>query len=358
MLKDESSSMLHLNVRDFQPSGQSVWDLPTWNYPLAQGVMPLCAIVGQRLIPVGTAFLISKLGVIATAAHVIQEAFREDRAIQEVFNKGASNKEHTVRNIQLAVLHHRKVNETNTQVNVWPLENVQIAHPTDVAFGFLKFQQSFPYLSFTLSPAVPRIGETVFCVGYCDSKFPDGGIPLQEIADGSFDWQGAFFHRFHVAEGIVRASFIKRFSHGYADGPCFLTDCQIQHGQSGGPVFNSAGNICGINLGGASTFIPNGPNSLASLIYPALATKIKFSLQPNDMFSFTVHQPLINLIENGGILTDGSERLSNISVQGDESLVSPLIHKDDKEFTFNDFQGYQDSHPAIPIIKNGFGNTE
>lgn len=336
-----------MNLRAYQKAGQTAWDLPTWNYSLAQGVMPLCSIVNQRLIPVGTAFLISKLGIVATAAHVIHEAVRADREAHQAIIKSSGAKEHSLRHVQLAVLHHRKISETRTEFNIWPLENVQLARPTDIAFGFLKFQQSFPYLSFTLSPAAPRIGETVFCIGYCDSRFPDQGIPLLEIQDGSFDWQSAYSHRFHVVEGKIQAIFVQRFAKGYADGPCFLMDSCLKHGQSGGPVFNSAGNICGINLGGASE-LTTVDSSLASLIYPALAIKVNLTCQIARGFSLNVRQPLINLMINGGIKTDGSERGSIFFLEDDEFRVDPSIDRDDAEHIYNDFHGYQDFQPAIP----------
>lgn len=346
---NKGDSKPKINVRDFQLPGEEEWDLPAWNYPLAQGIMPLCVIANEHLIPIGSAVLVSKLGVIATAAHVISEALRNDPAAHRAVINGHCNKEHQVKHVQLAVLHHRRINSITTQVNVWPIENVQIAHPTDLAFGFLKFQRSFPYMSFTLSPAAPRIGETVFSLGYCDSKFPHDGIPLQEIKDSTFDWNGEFSHRFHVSEGKVKALFLRRFAQGYADGPCFLMDSNVRHGQSGGPVFNSTGNICGINLGGAS-ILTNEQNSLASLIYPALTINLKFTLQLAKEFTFNVRNPLLNLVSNGGIKTDGSERLANISAEDNDFRIDPLIHRDDAKNTFTDLHGYKSSQPADPQL--------
>ncbi len=343
-----SNQQTNINVRDFQSPGEVEWDLPSWNHPLAQGIMPLCAIVNQHLIPIGTAVIISKLGVIATAAHVISEALRNDPTVHKEVLKGNCEKEHQVKHVQLAVLHHRMISSETTQFNIWPLENVQIAHPTDLAFGFLKVQQSFQYMSFTLSPAAPRIGETVFSLGYCDNQFPEDGIPLQEIKNSTFNWNENFSHLFHVSEGKVKALFVRRFAQGYADGPCFLMDSNVRHGQSGGPVFNSYGNICGINLGGASV-ITNEQNSLASLIYPALTIKLSFTLQLAKQFTFNAQSPLISLVSSGGIKTDGSERLTNISGEDDKFRISPLIHRDDKINTFDDFHGYQDSKPSVPV---------
>ncbi|MBI2487916.1 MAG: hypothetical protein HYW01_13440 [Deltaproteobacteria bacterium] len=119
--------------------------------------------------------------------------------------------------------------------------------------------------------------------------------------------------------------------------------------------FNSAGNICGINLGGASLLVPE-PASLASLIYPTLPIKIKFPLQFGQAFSLTFYQPLINLVINGGITTDGSERLLEIALEGDEYRVDPLIHKDDASKTFQDFHGYQNLTPAMPQTEGYSGD--
>lgn len=310
--------------------------------------MPLCAVVNKRLIPLGTAFLISKLGIVATAAHVIQEAMRYDESVHTAYLKGTKKKGLNLNGVQLSVIHHMPVGNGRTIFHIWPLENIQIATPTDVAYGFLKVQQSFPYAKMRISPAAPRIGDTVFCIGYCESNYPKGGVPIDKIKDGTFDWIKSYSHRFSVAEAKVKALFIHRFSRGYADGPCFLVDSELKHGQSGGPVFNSAGNICGINLGGAST-LTNKPSGLASLIYPTLAIKIKLSIRVAKTLKFDALQPLINLCKNNSVLTDGSERLGEIVLHGDEFQTNPLIHKDDASNTFNDFHGYQTGVPAIPV---------
>ena len=39
------SSEPSINVREFQSPGEKQWNLPAWNYPLTQGIMPLCLIV-------------------------------------------------------------------------------------------------------------------------------------------------------------------------------------------------------------------------------------------------------------------------------------------------------------------------
>ena len=112
-------------------------------------------------------------------------------------------------------------------------------------------------------------------------------------------------------------------------------------------MLNSRGNICGINLGDAS-FFTNKQSILASLIYPALAIKLKLTVQIAEKFTFNIHQPLFNLIKSGGIRTDGSENMSRIFVEDDQFRIDPLIHRDDADHVFNDFHGYQNSQPANP----------
>jgi len=81
--------------------------------------MPLCAVVDECLIPIGTSFLISKIGVVATAVHVIREALREDPTAQKAFKSDPNKKEHLIKYVQLSVLHHRQIDKTRTQVSAW-----------------------------------------------------------------------------------------------------------------------------------------------------------------------------------------------------------------------------------------------
>ncbi len=339
---------IRVNFQEFKVAEQNSWVLPAWGYPMSACIMPVFSLYKGKLTPVGTSFLISKFGLIATAAHVIQEALREATKVHQAIVNGSCEKELSVENVELFVLHQSILEDGKFRATIWPIVNVQIAYPTDVAFGCLKSPFSFPTMTFPLRPAAPRIGDTVFSMGYCESQYPDGGIPFQEVLAGKFDWHRDYSHRFMVMEGKTKALFIEKFATGYADGPCFMTDSDIKPGQSGGPVFNSEGSICGVNLGGSSLFIEH--TSLASLIYPALAANLKFSTSIPSGFSFNLSQPLINFISEGCIITDGSEKLARISKIGAAFLVDPQIHSDDASSVFRNFHDYQNFQPAKPIV--------
>jgi hypothetical protein len=287
----------------------------------------------------GSSFLVSPYGIIATAAHVVQQSLDDDQMARRAFLSGNCDKEQIVKYSQLAVLHHIKISNQSTQVNVLPIENIHIAYPTDLAFGFIKFQESFPTMSFTLSPSAPRIGENIISIGYCDTKFPESGIPIDAIKDGTFRWDRDFSHRFHAVEGKVNALFLTNFAKSYGDGPCFLTDSDIKHGQSGGPVFNSSGNVCGVNLGGSST-MTNSQSSIASLIYPILPIRLKLSFSPTKSFKVNAYHDFISLIERGIINTDGSERLAKIIHENEKIRIDAMIHIEDAGFSFENFKEY------------------
>lgn len=340
---------LNLNLRDYKQNESDLeWDLPSWGLPLSQGIMHFCTIINNRLFPVGTAFIISKLGIIATASHVVHDAVRKNAEAHKAFINKKSSKNITLNDIKLAVLYHRFLKKDKIEITIWPVENLQIAFPTDVAFGFLRFQQDFPYLAFRLHPAVPRIGDTVFSIGYCESKHPKDGISIDDFKKGSIDWNEALTHRFHVVEAKIKALFVQRFASGYAEGPCFLIDNEIKHGQSGGPVFDANGNICGINLGGASIFL-NKPSSLISMIYPAIAANIKLTARLSQNFTINSNQPLINLISTGGLITDGSENQFQLTIEDEGIRVNPLVNKEDSENVFFDFHQYCEKHPLNPL---------
>lgn len=335
---------IRVNFQDFKKAGQTSWDLPAWGYSMSACIMPVFALFENKLVPVGTSFLISRFGIIATAAHVIRDALRNASATHQAIVNGSCEKELSVENIKLFVLHQSMLEDGKFQATLWPIVNVQIAYPTDVAFGCLKNPFSFPTMTFLLRPAAPRIGDTVFSIGYCEASFPEGGIPFQKVIAGEFDWHRDYSQRFMVVEGKTKALFIEKFADGYADGPCFMTDSDTKHGQSGGPVFNSDGNICGVNLGGSSLFIEQ--TSLASSLYPALAVNLKFSAGISPAISFNLSQPLINFITAGCIETDGTEKLAKISKVENGFRVDPQIHSDDADSIFKNFHDYQNSRPA------------
>src|SRR5688572_12750128 len=59
-----------------RPSGGNSWTLPVCGHVLNSGIHPICAPIEERLIPIGTALTISRLGIVASAYHNIHEALK------------------------------------------------------------------------------------------------------------------------------------------------------------------------------------------------------------------------------------------------------------------------------------------
>ena len=328
-----------INLEQGRPTGESSWELPPYGHPLAQGVYPLLVDKDGQLTPLGTAFCFSRLGFVATAEHIIRDAFRYHWRGDALRLMDQLPKSYGLNDIGLSVFHHHKSGENSYTVYIWPVENIQGAQPTDVVYGFPKFQNRFPFLPLPISFEVPRIGSRVICVGYSDTCFPDGGIPSDDIRCGHSNWVKAYRNSFRATEGRVTRIFTQRFAAGFIKGPCFAIDVEVEHGMSGGPVFNQAGYVCGVVSAGASNFF-NSPASIVSLLYPTLLTGIKFGVSMGPV-RLSGTQPLLTLIDRGAVLTDGSEILVTFRPAGREVEIGPMIRKEDAPYVHDDFPGYQ-----------------
>lgn len=265
----------------------------------------------------------------------------------------------------LALLHSRWVDKEKLQCNIWPLEGAyggqatppggtSVKKPTDIVFGFPQLQQLFSYAPLKICFAVPRIGSKIICIGYAGTEVPGGGISIEEIRSGKIqDWFSCYKHSLRAVQGRVMQVFTQGFTEGYLRGGCFSIDCEVEPGQSGGPVFNEHGYVCGVISAGATNFF-NKPASLVSLFFPTLMTIIKFggSMGQNR---FDVSSPLWELVSNGSMETDGSEKMVTIVPDGDSWRIGIAIHKDDSASVFDDFNGYQENRTATKETAEVFG---
>lgn len=302
--------------------------------------------LSDRLLPIGTAFCISRIGLVATATHNAREAIkhhpRGGRLLQ--MRDLPSNVE--LGDVGLSVLHNWVSAKDKLQINVWPLEGAQGAQPTDLLFGFPNHQRTFPYLPLPLSLALPRIGAMVYCVGYRDTKLADEALSLERIRQGDIeDWPSYYQHRLHVVEGSVRNIFTQDFLPSYVRGACFSIDAEVASGMSGGPVFNEDGYVCGIISATATRFF-DYPASLVALLYPSMMTNIKFGFRLWEHGRFNTSQPLLSLVDRGTIATDGTETMVTFCEEEEGWRIGPSIHKDDSPFVFDDFHGFQDGRTA------------
>lgn len=343
-MRQRSKKVESMNLRDYQRAGEGFWYLPSWTHPVGQGVMPFFVELDRRLFPVGTAFVVGRFGLVASAAHCIYQALRE-RGIE--VRPGHRD----ITSLGFRVLHYRPA-EGEVRFTLWPLEHIQIALPTDVLFASLVWNAGIQTMNFAISPSLPRVGKKVLTLGYVDFRFPDGGIPLGDVAAGRFDWNANYSHRLGVSEGTVQSIFLRRFMRGYLDGPCFLTSAATRHGQSGGPVFNEAGDVCATHSADATLF-SSEPSALASPLYAALPVEIKTTARLGKVFSMTYAASLLQLIDQGIVRSDGTEALADIVQEGVSYRVNPRVHLDDCGRVYEDFHAYTRDDPATPQQDGG-----
>jgi hypothetical protein len=155
------------------------WEYPPWGHPLGLAVYPLLVAVDQHLLHAGTAFCVSRIGLVASAAHVALETLQHHPRGDSILQKDELPSNISLGSVGLCVLNHSVSAPDTLQVNIWPLEGLQGAQPTDLIFGFLRPQESFPYFPLRLSLAVPRIGSKVICVGYCETAIRGGALSIE-----------------------------------------------------------------------------------------------------------------------------------------------------------------------------------
>lgn len=339
-----------LNFRDHRPDPSlRVWDLPPWGHNASMMVMPLFVSVNERMIPVGSAYSIgSGLGFVMSASHNIMEAVSRDSRFDRARTAGHLSGSINLSNVGLSVLHQRPIGPGNVDLSFLPLRSIEGAPPTDIVVGFADVPDGTPSLSIPLSFAIPKRGDTVWSLGFCDFRYPEGGIPVEAVRNGTFNWQKDYSHSFRVVEATIEAAFTGRFATGFVDGPCFAFDETITHGMSGGPVLSETGFLVGLNSAGADTFFGR-PMSIASMLYPLLLTNVRFGRTFGPL-TMNAIRPLFELIGQGIIRTDGSEEWIGISHPDDGGLRA--IHATapvDAEAIFEDFAAYRDGRRAPSV---------
>ncbi len=329
-----------MNLYDFRPNeSDTEWVLPPWGYPLGIGVNPLFLAVDGKVRPIGTAFnLGGGINITVTAYHCVEEAIREDPVLYRRFLNGQTVKDGTLNRCSLYILRNYLAAERKIHCAFVPLEHVSGGPPNDVVFCASQFTEGYASLENKISFQLPHPDDAIHSVGYHDFKFPEGGISLDAI--DSFDWENDYSHELRVVEGKIKTLFLQRYANGYLHGPCFSFSGTIRSAMSGGPIFDlNRGIVFGMNS--ASAFDAN--ESLGSLFFPYVLNQVKFgvNLGNNPNFRFDSKQQIIQMLEYGSIVSDGShgELVYQQTDQG--TAVSMRVEKAYQARTFDDLAAMQ-----------------
>ena len=326
-----------------RPAGASTWEMPGWGSPLAAGIFPFAVRTNDRAIPLGTAFCISKLGLVCSAYHVVHECLkfhpRGDQLRKERWLSDSAD----ISPLSFDVLHRH-----GTRFTLWPLRTLQGGKPTDIIVAHPHIDGTLAYLALPLSFAVPRVGTRVTAVGYGGMETGSLGISTEKLAAGDTSELERAGLQLNVVEGRVSRIFTQRFAAGYIEGACFEMSGTVLPGMSGGPVFNEAGYVCGVVAAGAGIYSENG-GSIVSLLYPLVQLDVTIEAVMGSV-SVKSEQPMIELVTSGSIDTDGSEEELPITYTAEGRNVGVRIAREDHPHVFDDLLGAQDGAPASRAV--------
>lgn len=195
----------------------------------------------------------------------------------------------------------------HVQLTLMPVTQAVGFPPTDAMVMVMAEDPPIPMLNQRLGFEFPRIGQTVFNIGFASSGATSVGITRGDMESGKFDWDAAFQATLSVAEGRVTRLFPSGHS-SFLKAPCFEFDGPMAPGMSGGPIMTEDGLIIGINSADASLF--QGPGemgtSLGSPLSPLLFGTTKIPLIRGPL-TISFELGIFDLIGHGAIATDGSE---------------------------------------------------
>jgi hypothetical protein len=331
-----------IDIHKFRKGDERQWQVPLLDSDLPAGIMPLFVNKDEFLFHVGTAFLISSTGVIATAAHCIKEAIRR-HDVQLEDADGDMEYDLLQTKVKLSVLHIHNDGQC-AHFSIWSVANIQIAHPTDIAFGFLHgvdapTARAVPCLSFR----VPSPDDWVQAIGYPTNTLPP--IDFTRARNRTFDWS-SYLPTLLASTGQVKA-IILRDCQPVTKGPCIVTDCPTLPGMSGGPVV-CQNTVCGVVTN--NLHLPDGADGSAlSLFYPALPVSLNLVWNPHPKFNISFRMPLVQAAERSLVKSDGTHLMHRFRKDGDQYRVDPLIEKEHLRYVFDTRADFWNGCPSQPL---------
>ncbi len=220
----------------------------------------------------GTAVMVGD-GLAVTAAHVVTDFFERVRG-----ERLPSDQVTHRLGVNCAFFLRQPTLEKDGQPTVWRVTRTWFG-PSDIAVLRLVRRDGTPAaksesVKVGISVCPPEVGDRVVCVGFHSSTASMHPADEFEIA-----WDD----RVATTTGEVTEVFRDRRDLSRLPFPCFETDMRIDGGMSGGPVFDSAGRLCGI---ATSSFPPASEDerhaSYCATLWPLLGALVNEDLDSQE----------------------------------------------------------------------------
>jgi hypothetical protein len=261
-------------------------------------VLPIIAKADDNLYPVGSGFIIQPDGLMMTASHVLDEINRIKSQCELINN-------HLCPLEIYAIYLSTTPNEEGLDLwgGLWPIDHIWWPNEIDIGFCWLRKaimnDQPMLHKVVTLSLGLPDLGEELTAFGYYEMS---GSLSKNKILKYSQNTA--------IATGKV-IELHPRSRDYRLPFPCFHLNARFDSGMSGGPIFNSEGNVCGVVCSSVPPYEDGQEHvSYGSLLWPCLGVQLE--LAQNGSASVE-KMTIYDLIQNGYISTD--ETISKIKVE-------------------------------------------
>lgn len=200
-------------------------------------VFLLIGVDGDNAVPQGSGFFVAP-GLAMTARHVVHQMWKGFQ-LYEGFNNFPGRKIEVEGNFGAVALQF--VGEDQQQA-IWHVEKAWVSDHTDAAFLNLKPQNETAKQykwehQLVLSMYEPMKQQKIEAYG-----FPKSLVEKQTSPTLFPTWRLTPV----TIESSVTDVCPKRHSRGFVDFPVIETDAVFENGMSGGPIFNTAGQVCAI----------------------------------------------------------------------------------------------------------------
>ncbi len=249
--------------------------------------------------------------LLITAKHVVADYW--DHLERPVALRGSLN-------ASFRVLARQMLSEGEEMV-LWTVRRIWLSPNTDIAFLLVDpFSESAKRYSRWRVPPLqllpPAPGDRVVAFGY---HTPEVQVSLNGPAM-TVTWDD---HPSTAVGEVTETYAVKRDS-SFLNFPCFQTNSRFEGGMSGGPIFNDAGEVCGLVCSSLLQPSSDGHISFAVCPWPSMATFIHVGLDGR----VAEHPVRVLDLARAGILNvRGAEKLSIVPEADDYSIRLQLSPK-------------------------------